>query len=91
MKKRKSEQGQCQEWPRPIHWRAEAGIYCYFGNDVVVEFKKKLSSFILLFMVSIGPNMSHFVLINRMSKDVLLLLKIASRIAFWKKKMIKSK
>lgn len=43
---------------------------------------KKLNSFILLIMVSIGPNMGHFVLIKRMSKDVFLLLKLASRIAF---------
>lgn len=37
-------------------------------------------------MISIGPNISVFILINRMSKDVFMLLKIASRIAFWGKK-----
>lgn len=50
-----------------------------------------MNSFILLNTISIGPNIGLFVLINGMSKDVFLVLKIASRIAFWKKKIIKSK
>jgi hypothetical protein len=65
---------------RPNILRMEADICYCFDNYVVVVLK--MNSFILLSMVSTGCNMGLFVLINKMSKDVFLLLKIAARIAF---------